>query len=72
MKFSNTRSTRSAARACGGDFFELAEGRGRRLLQGHVLAGAQRGDGDIAMQVMRQEDVDGVDVGVAQHLVDVG
>ena len=45
---------------------------GHRLLDGHVLAGLQRGDDVVVVQVGRGQDLHRVDGVVRQHVVQVG
>jgi hypothetical protein len=45
---------------------------GGRLLERDVLARREGGEGDVAVEVVREEDVDGVDVGRAEELLVIG
>ena len=46
----------------------LGGGDGHGLLEQHVLAGLERGHADLGVQVVRRDDVDGLDGRVAQQL----
>ena len=50
----------------------LGDGVGQRLLAQHVLAGLERGDGDLGVGVARRADVDEVDVVARDHRAPVG
>lgn len=56
----------------GGDLHGLLRCQAERLLAQDVLAGARGGDDRVLVQVMRQADVDGVDVCLRQHRGVVG
>jgi hypothetical protein len=49
----------------------LGERQRWRFLQRHVLAGLKRGDGLFGVQVMRRQDLDGVDGGIGEQVVEL-
>ena len=60
-------SSTPASRAGVDHRLRLARRQRQRLLAQHVLAGPRRGDRPLGVEVVRQRDVDGVDVGVREQ-----
>ena len=61
-------SVTPVVRTAAGDLVGLVGGEAQRLLAQHVLAGVGCRDDRVLVQVVRQADVDGVDVGLGEQL----
>ena len=66
-----TMSSRPALRAACDHGVGVVRSQGDRLLDEDVLAGLQGGDGHLGVQMGRSADVDQVDVGVGEQVVEV-